>query len=194
MRFSKKSEYGLRALIELTKNYGHPITRQQIGDRQNVPVVFLEQILLRLKHAGLLASTRGVQGGYELIKAPSTVTLGQVIRILDGPLARSRCVSKTAYQKSQDCPYAQTRYCPLQHVMGGVRNAIADILDHYSLEDFSDDGIGKKKRPKRDAIVREKSLSRQTSGHGQRARLGATGVGGFKGKRTRTTASGEGRL
>jgi hypothetical protein len=58
MKFSKKSEYGLRALIELTKNYGHPITRQQIGERQNVPVVFLEQILLSLKHAGLLGSPR----------------------------------------------------------------------------------------------------------------------------------------
>ena len=136
MRFSKKSEYGLRALIELTKNYGHPITRQQIGERQNVPVVFLEQILLRLKHAGLLASTRGVQGGYALIKPPSTVTLGQVIRILDGPLAPIACVSKTAYQKCRDCPYAQKPYCPLQDVMGDVRNAIALILDNYSLEDL----------------------------------------------------------
>ena len=70
VKFSKKSEYGLRALIELTKNYGHPITRQQIGERQNVPVVFLEHILLRLKHAGLVASTRGAQGGYALIKPP----------------------------------------------------------------------------------------------------------------------------
>lgn len=136
VKFSKKSEYGLRALIELTKNYGHPITRQQIGQRQNVPVVFLEQILLRLKHAGLVASTRGVQGGYALIKLPSKVTLGHVIRILDGPLAPIGCVSKTAYQKCVDCPYAKKAHCPLQHVMGGVRNAIADILDNYSLEDF----------------------------------------------------------
>ena len=110
--------------------------RQQIGDRQHVPVVFLEQILLRLKHAGLLASTRGVQGGYALIKPPSQVTLGQVIRILDGPLAPIACVSKTAYQKCRDCPYAQKAYCPLQDVMGDVRNAIASILDNYSLEDF----------------------------------------------------------
>jgi Rrf2 family protein len=137
VKFSKKSEYGLRALIELTKNCGHPITRQQIGERQNVPVVFLEQILLRLKHAGLVASTRGVQGGYTLIKLPSKVTLGHVIRILDGPLAPIGCVSKTAYQKCVDCPYAKKAHCPLQYVMGGVRNAIADILDNYSLEDFT---------------------------------------------------------
>src|SRR5437763_11814347 len=114
VKFSKKSEDGLRALIELTKNYGHPITRQQIGQRQNVPVVFLEQILLRLKHAGLVASTRGVQGGYALIKLPSKVTLGHVIRILDGPLAPIGSVSKTAYQKCLDCPYTTkptTPYC-----------------------------------------------------------------------------------
>jgi Rrf2 family protein len=136
MKFSKKSEYGLRALIELTRNYGHAVTRQTIGERQNVPVIYLEHILLRLKHAGLVASTRGVQGGYALIKPPSQVKLGHVIRILDGPLAPIGCVSKTAYRKCVDCPYATKTHCPLQHVMGGVRNAIADILDNYSLEDF----------------------------------------------------------
>jgi Rrf2 family transcriptional regulator, cysteine metabolism repressor len=155
MKFSKKSEYGLRALIELTKNYGHPITRQQIADTQNVPVVFLEQILLALKHAGLLASTRGVQGGYALIKPPSKVTLGQVIRILDGPLAPIACVSKTAYQKCQDCPYAKKTYCPLQDVMGEVRNAIADILDNYSLKDFIAGTHGYGQRlPRREAARR----------------------------------------
>ena len=137
MKFSKKSEYGLRALIELTAAYGKdPLRRHQIAERQKIPIVFLEQILLALKHAGLLASTRGASGGYALIKPPSKVTLGQVIRILDGPLAPIGCVSKTAYRKCDDCPYAKKAYCPLQDVMGGVRNAIADILDNYSLEDF----------------------------------------------------------
>src|SRR5213596_2566514 len=155
VKFSKKSEYGLRALIELTKNYGRPITRQEIGERQNVPVVFLEQILLRLKHAGLVASTRGVQGGYALIKLPSKVTLGHVIRVLDGPLAPIGCVSKMAYRKCEDCPYAKKSYCPLQHVMGGVRNAIADILDNYSLEDFISGT--RSNRPARLGAVRRKS-------------------------------------
>ena len=154
VKFSKKSEYGLRALIELTKNYGHPITRQQIGQRQNVPVVFLEQILLRLKHAGLVASTRGAQGGYALIKPPSKVTLGDVIRTLDGPLAPIGCVSKTAYQKCRDCPYATKSHCPLQHVMGGVRNAIADILDNYSLEDFISGMNGSRRSPVRRMTAR----------------------------------------
>jgi Rrf2 family cysteine metabolism transcriptional repressor len=147
MRFSKKSEYGLRALIELTKSYGRdPLPRHQIARSQHIPLVFLEQILLTLKHAGLLASSRGIQGGYALIKPPSKVTLGQVIRILDGPLAPIGCVSKTAYQKCRDCPYAKKAYCPLQDAMGEVRNAIAGILDNYSLKDFISVGRGARRR------------------------------------------------
>lgn len=144
MKFSKKSEYGLRALIELTEGYGNePIPRHQIAERQHIPVVFLEQILLALKHAGFLASTRGASGGYALIKPPSKVTLGQVIRTLDGPLAPIGCVSRTAYKKCDDCPYAKKTSCPLQDAMGEVRNAIADILDNYSLEDFAE-GVKRK--------------------------------------------------
>ena len=150
MKFSKKSEYGLRALIELTAHYGkEPLRRHHIADRQHIPVVFLEQILLALKHAGLLASTRGASGGYALIKPPSKVTLGQVIRILDGPLAPIGCVSKTAYKKCDDCPYAKKAYCPLQDVMGGVRHAIADILDNHSLEDFISGARSSRKRSRK---------------------------------------------
>jgi len=138
MKLSKKSEYGLRALLELTLADGKStMQRHEIADRQRIPVEFLEQILLALKRAGLLSSRRGMKGGYALIKSPSEITLGQVIRILDGPLAPIGCVSKTAYQKCADCPYAEKAQCPVQHVMGTVRDAIADILDNYTLKDFS---------------------------------------------------------
>ncbi|HSN05574.1 RrF2 family transcriptional regulator [Nitrospira sp. NS4] len=138
MKLSKKSEYGLRALLELTLAYGTAtLQRHEIAIRQHIPVDFLEQILLALKRAGLLASRRGMKGGYTLIKSPEEITLGQVIRILDGPLAPISCVSKTAYQKCSDCPYATKAYCPLQDAMGEVRNAIADILDHYTLSQFA---------------------------------------------------------
>ena len=84
MKFSKKSEYGLRALLELCETYGgRVLQRHEIADRQNIPVEFLEQILLALKRAGLLASRRGIRGGYTLIKSPEEITLGQVIRIQD---------------------------------------------------------------------------------------------------------------
>src|SRR5919201_1658316 len=132
MRFSKKSEYGLRALIELTEEDGKSLVqRQDIAKRQNVPMEFLEQILLTLKNAGLLSSRRGIGGGYALIKSPDEISLGQVIRVLDGPLAPIGCVSKTAYQKCRDCPYAKQAQCPIQSVMLEVRNAIAGILDNY---------------------------------------------------------------
>jgi Rrf2 family cysteine metabolism transcriptional repressor len=146
MRFSKKREYALRALTELTEHYGQELQqRQQIAERQHIPIEFLEQILLALKNAGLLASRRGVTGGYSLIKPPHEITLGQVIRILDGPLAPIACVSKTAYQKCSDCPYAEQsghEACPIQGVMLNVRNAISDILDNYTLSDFAQQSKG----------------------------------------------------
>lgn len=137
MKLSKKGEYGLRALIELTAQYGRaPLQRLDIALKQRIPLEFLEQILLRLKGAGLLASRRGSRGGYTLIKPPDRITLGDVIRILDGPLAPIGCVSQTAYQKCRDCPYARRAFCPLRDAMQDVRNAIAGILDHYTLKDF----------------------------------------------------------
>src|SRR6058998_2454711 len=147
MKFSKKSEYALRALIELTAQYGQPhLQRHEIAKRQQIPIEFLEQILLTLKNAGLLGSRRGVTGGYSLIKPPQDITLGQVIRILDGPLAPIACVSKSAYQKCSDCPYAEDTghaACPIQGVMLNVRNAISDILDNYTLSDFAKQTKGK---------------------------------------------------
>ncbi len=138
MKLSKKSEYGLRALIELTLAYEQAtLQRHQIAKCQHIPIEFLEQILLALKRAGLLASRRGLKGGYTLIKPPGEITVGQVIRILDGPLAPIGCVSKTAYQKCRDCPYTDKAECPVQHVMGPVRDAIAGILDHCTLNDFA---------------------------------------------------------
>lgn len=138
MKLSKKSEYGLRALLELTIAHDETtLQRHEIADRQHIPIEFLEQILLTLKRAGLVASRRGIKGGYTLIKQPKEITLGHVIRLLDGPLAPIGCVSKTAYQKCNECPYANKTRCPLQQVMGEVRDAIAGILDHYTLADFA---------------------------------------------------------
>lgn len=160
MKLSRKSEYGLRALIELTKAYDQvALRRSDIAEIQQIPVGFLETILLELKRAGILGSRPGVQGGYRLIKPPEDVSLGQVIRILDGPLAPISCVSQTAYQTCQDCPYSEARDCPIQDVMFDVRNAIADVLDGYTLRAFYDRGRKRRLRnpPKR---RRDNALSR----------------------------------
>ncbi len=154
MRFSRKSEYGLRALLELTKAYEQSaLRRSDIAEAQQIPVGFLEIILLELKRAGILGSRPGVQGGYRLIKHPDDVSLGQVIRILDGPLAPIACVSQTAYQTCRDCPYSEERQCPIQHVMLEVRNAIVNVLDRYTLSAFYDRG--------RDRSCRKASKSRR---------------------------------
>src|SRR2546422_10973578 len=105
MKFSKKSEYALRALIELTAQYGQPhLQRHEIAKRQQIPIEFLEQILLTLKNAGLLGSRHGVTGGYSLIKPPPDITLRQVVRILDGPPPPLSAVSNTAHPKIHDSP------------------------------------------------------------------------------------------
>lgn len=138
MRFSKKSEYALRALLELTRYEGKlPLRRQELAKRQAIPLGFLESILLTLKSAGYITSRRGASGGYALLKRPETVTLGAVIRLMDGPLAPIGCVSQTAYRKCEDCPYVDSEACPIQEVMLKVRNAMAEILDHYTLKDFA---------------------------------------------------------
>jgi Rrf2 family cysteine metabolism transcriptional repressor len=138
MKLSKKSEYGLRALVELTQHYGlTPLRRTEIAERQQIPLGFLETILLDLKRAGILGSRPGAHGGFRLIKNPHDISLGQVIRTLDGPLAPIACVSQTAYQKCQDCPYTDDIECPIKSVMSEVRTAIANVLDRYSLREFS---------------------------------------------------------
>jgi Rrf2 family protein len=139
MRLSKRGEYGLRAMIalaELTSSGDPPVMMQikEISQREHISSKFLEQILLALKNAGLLHSKMGVGGGYYLSRPPGEITLGQIFRVLDGPVAPIRCVSQMAYE-SCGCPDEEA--CGLRLVMGDVRNAIADILDNTSLADVT---------------------------------------------------------
>ncbi len=138
MQLSKRGEYGLRAMIQLANPApdGSLLVMQinEIASLEKIPVKFLEQILLTLKNAGLLQSKRGVDGGYYLAKSPQEIMLGQIVRILDGPLAPIRCVSQMAYEP---CGCPDEKSCGLRMIMGDVRNAIAGILDFTSLADIS---------------------------------------------------------
>ena len=107
---------------------------KEISLREQISPKFLEQILLTLKNAGLLHSKMGVGGGYYLARPSSEITLGQIFRVLDGPVAPVKCVSQMAYEPC-GCPDEAT--CGLRLVMGDVRNAIADILDNTSLADVT---------------------------------------------------------
>lgn len=131
MRVSKKGEYALRAMIDLSLNYKKGAVHiHEISEREKIPEKFLEQILLELKKSGLLQSRRGIGGGYSLIKSPKEITLAQVIRIIDGPLAPLSCVSKWAHIS---CP--EEKDCGLYSVMLDVRNAIAKILEAVTFAD-----------------------------------------------------------
>ena len=140
MRLSKRGEYGLRAMVMLAEpgsNGISPVMMQikEISQREQISPKFLEQILLTLKNAGLLHSKMGVGGGYYLSRPAREITLGQIFRVLDGPVAPIKCVSQMAYEPC-GCPDEET--CGLRLVMGDVRNAIAGILDSTSLADITE--------------------------------------------------------
>jgi Rrf2 family protein len=132
MKLSKRGEYGLRAMIMLASDSheNQAVQISLIARTENIPVKFLEQILLNLKNAGLVNSRMGANGGYYLAHPAAEITLGQIVRVLDGPLAPIHCVSQTAYEPC-NCPDVES--CGLRRVMLQVRNAIADILDHQTL-------------------------------------------------------------
>ncbi len=136
MKLSKRGEYGLRAMIFLAVHAGEsalfPIG--VIAERENIPERFLEQILLALKNAGLLQSKKGAAGGYSLARPAEKITLGEIERVLDGPLAPIRCVSQMAYQPC-DCP--DEAACGLRMAMFEVRAAVAGVLDRTSLADVA---------------------------------------------------------
>jgi Rrf2 family protein len=138
MRLSKRGEYGLRAMIILAHAYNESpdamVQIKEISEQDKIPAKYLEQILLALKNAGLLQSRMGIGGGYYLARQPQDINLGQIIRILDGPLAPIRCVSQMAYEP---CGCPDERTCGLRMVMGDVRNAIADILENTTLADVT---------------------------------------------------------
>ena len=141
MRLSKRGEYGLRAMIAIAslqrsqRSNNGLVQIKEIAEREKIPAKFLEQILLTLKNAGLLHSKMGVGGGYYLARPPEEISLGHIVRVLDGPLAPLRCVSQMAYEPC-GCPDENT--CGLRLVMLDVRNAIANILDGTTLADVTE--------------------------------------------------------
>ena len=134
---SKKAKYALKGMVVLAQRYGQgPVLISDIAAVDRMPRKFLELILLELKNHGLLQSKKGKGGGYFLAKPPNTITAGQIVRIIDGPIAPLPCVSKTAYMRCDEC--ADERTCPIRLVMKDVREATAKILDSATLADMLD--------------------------------------------------------
>ena len=148
MKFSKRGEYALRALIDLgiAQELGWSILQvSELARKEKLPVKFLEQILAQLKRGGYVKSTRGKQGGYSLAKPMTQTKFGSVIRFIEGPLAPIKCVSQTAYVR---CSCPDEVHCGLRLLMLDVRNAIAKILDRYTLADIVGITLRKLRRDK----------------------------------------------
>ena len=164
---SQRAKYALRALVALARaEADRPTMIMELSTSCSIPKKFLEQILLDLKHHDLVRSKRGKFGGYSLNKQPSQIMFGDVLRIVDGPIALLPCLSKISYRRCADCLDEAT--CEIRRVFAQVANASRDILDNTSLADAMnvDDAVGhgtSKKRMRRDASGLSKGAPRSTA-------------------------------
>lgn len=131
---TQKAKYALKAMIHLAASHaGTPVLIADMAEQEQLPRKFLERILLDLKTHGLLVSRKGRGGGYMLAREPHQISLGEIIRRMDGPLAPVPCVSKMAYRKCADC--RDENACVVKPIMKEVRDAIAHVLDGTTLAD-----------------------------------------------------------
>ena len=129
---TNKAKYGLKAMIHLAQAPPDvPVSIQAIADSENISKKFLDAILAQLRMNGLLQSRRGKEGGYMLGRPAGEIFAGEIVRVLDGPLAPIGCASKYAFQPCDDCEVAT---CRVRLLMVKVRDAISSVLDSTSLE------------------------------------------------------------
>lgn len=152
---TNKAKYALRALVFLTEEYGKgPVLISKIAEKEGIPKKFLELILLELKNHGILQSKKGKGGGYLLGKTAASVSVGTVVRLMDGPLAPVPCVSETAYRRCDECNDEKT--CSVRLIMKEVRDSIAEVLDRASLADMA-------AQRSRQMIIRKRKGHRKTA-------------------------------
>jgi Rrf2 family protein len=148
MKIGKKAEYGLRALINL--GIAEELEREHVSATDlaacdNLPLKFVEQIMGDLRAAGYIETKRGRFGGYFIAKPMNEIKIGELVRLLDGPLAPISCASQTAYAP---CSCADETHCGLRMIMIDVRNAISNILDRYTLANVVEVTLRKIRRDK----------------------------------------------
>ena len=131
---SQKAKYALRALVALARAEASSSLRVgEIARQQSIPKKFLEQILLDLKRHGLVMSRRGKAGGYLLLRPADRITYGEVLRLIDGPIAPLPCLSKIAYRPCSDCDSESE--CEIRHVFARVAEATREVLDRTTIAD-----------------------------------------------------------
>ena len=134
---TQKMKYALKALMVLgDERSGHAksLRIDEIANRSGTPKRFLEHILLEIRNAGILASTRGRAGGYALIKEPKLVSLSDLLRLIDGPIAPLPCLSRKAYQRCEDCTNEET--CRIRRVFAEVFWSYLVMIESLTLDDL----------------------------------------------------------
>lgn len=134
MKLSTKGRYGLRALVDLAVHESDAVSIQSIAERQGISESYLEQLVRLLKKAGLVTSVRGAGGGYRLARPASDISVGDVLRALEGNLDAVSCA---AFQEDQSCEGAD--YCVTKYVWKKVNDAIAQTVDGIRLEELVED-------------------------------------------------------
>lgn len=148
---TQKAKYALKSLMILADERarcGKSLRIEEIADLSGAPKRFLEHILLDLKRAGLIGSRRGRKGGYELIKEPKHVSIADVLRLIDGPIAPLPCLSRRAYRPCEDCK--DEKSCRVRAVFGEFYSAYILMIESLTLADLQ-----KKVRPLERLAVRE---------------------------------------
>ena len=132
MKVTAKEQYGLRAMAELTKTYGRgPVPLSEVAQAQEISLDYLEQVIPDLRDAGLLTSTRGAKGGYELARPPEEITIGDVLRALDGDILPVQCVGDECKE-----PCKRTNDCGARTVWQLVHDQIQHTLNNMRLADL----------------------------------------------------------
>ena len=129
---AQRTRYALRSLLYLAEEQdGAPVQLARIAQTQRVPPKYLELIMLDLKRAGLVQSTRGPKGGYRLARTPEEISFGDVVRVMEGPIALVSCASVNFYEPCGDCHDEEA--CAIRRTFGIVREQTAQLLDGISL-------------------------------------------------------------
>ncbi|WP_026487509.1 RrF2 family transcriptional regulator [Caldanaerobius polysaccharolyticus] len=135
MRLSTKGQYGLRAMFELALSYGEgPVALKTIAEKQEISEHYLEQLIAVLKKAGLVKSTRGAQGGYTLAMEPDKITVGDILRALEGPLAPVECVID-----GEEIECSRADFCVSRLVWKKIKDSLNKVVDSITLKDMVDD-------------------------------------------------------
>ena len=135
LHFSTRGEYGVRLMVELARHHGGgPVSLSEMADHEALPRPYLEQLVVSLRAAGLVTSTRGARGGYELSREPGTIRMSEVLRALEGPIAPMVCASE---DPAHAVLCGRTSFCNVNLLWSRVRDAVIGALDSLSLADLA---------------------------------------------------------